>query len=105
MGYYLAFAKLSEYNNNLKDKKKYMILSLLVPVILHGIYDYCILSGYALLVIGFYVFVAFLYKYSLRRLNHIVITNRKFVYNNKYCTGCGEKIESEFCTKCGKRNE
>ena len=28
-----------------------------------------------------------------------------FVYNNKYCTGCGEKIESEFCTKCGKRNE
>lgn len=105
MGYYLAFAKLSEYNNNLKGKKKYMILSLLVPAILHGIYDYCILSGYALLVIGFYVFVAFLYKYSLRRLNHIVITNRKFVYNNKYCTGCGEKIESEFCTKCGKRNE
>ena len=105
MGYYLAFAKLSDHNNNLKDKKKYIILSIVVPVLLHGIYDYCILSGYAILVICFYVFVAFLFKYSLKRLNHIAITNRKFVYNNKFCTGCGNRIESEFCTKCGRRNE
>lgn len=105
MGYYLALAKLSERNGNVKDKKKYLWLSILVPVLLHGTYDYCILSGYAILIIGFYVFVALLYKHSLKRLNHVAKNNRKFIFQNKFCTGCGTKIESEFCTKCGRKNE
>lgn len=40
MGYYLGLSKINELNNNKKLKRKNMFLSLFIPVIFHGIYDY-----------------------------------------------------------------
>ena len=105
MGYFLGLAKLSEHQKNNSNKNKYLFLSILIPVLLHGIYDYCILSENVILVIGFYIFVAVLYSRSIKKINQISRNNRKLVYKNNFCSNCGTKIESDYCPKCGTKNE
>lgn len=105
MGYYLGLSKLCEHKKDLKLKKRYLILSLLVPVILHGIYDYCVFSNNALFVLCFYVFVVFLYIHSIKKIKKISSINRKMVYKNHFCPECGTKVESDYCPKCGRKNE
>lgn len=61
MGYYLSFAKLADVNKRNKLKFKYMIFSILIPSILHGIYDYCLLSNNLILLPIFLVFVIILF--------------------------------------------
>lgn len=40
MGYYLSKAKCNFYRNNKKLKNKYLALSLIIPTVLHGLYDF-----------------------------------------------------------------
>lgn len=61
MGYYLSFTKLADVNKRNKLKFKYMIFSILIPSILHGIYDYCLLSNNLILLPIFLVFVIILF--------------------------------------------
>ncbi|NRD80595.1 intramembrane metalloprotease PrsW [Bacillus sp. BRMEA1] len=62
MGFYLGKAKFSEGN-----KFKWIFLSLFVPFILHGFYDYILISQENWLVIIF-PFMIFLWWYSLRKV-------------------------------------
>jgi RsiW-degrading membrane proteinase PrsW (M82 family) len=62
MGFYLGKAKFSEGN-----KAKWMILSLLLPFILHGFYDFILISQENWLVIIF-PFMIFLWWFSLRKV-------------------------------------
>ena len=41
MGSYLSVAKINQIKGNYELSKKYKILSLVIPVITHGIYDFC----------------------------------------------------------------
>ncbi len=74
MGYYLSLAKQS---NEKKNKFKYISLSLLIPVILHGIYDYCLMSKIKLLIIIFVVFIILLDIISIKKVKDMISTNRK----------------------------
>ena len=55
MGYYMGIAKL-----NIDQRTRSLILSVLFPVIIHGLYDYFIFAGYGIifslliLIIAFY---------------------------------------------------
>ena len=42
MGYYLGCAKICERGNNMQACKKYRMLSLLIPVLIHGAWDFCV---------------------------------------------------------------
>lgn len=44
MGYYIGMSKLANYNGSKKQEKKYRAYSLLVPILLHGFYDFCLYS-------------------------------------------------------------
>lgn len=106
MGYYLGLSKLTKLNNNEKKSRKYFVMSIIIPVLLHGTYDYllgaCAFNGLFFLL--FIVFVILLYIYGVkmvRRMSGIHVS----MYNNlpkKYCSNCGTIMENDFCTNCGK---
>ena len=103
MGYYLSVAK--QYSNRKKKQKEsfYIILSIVIPTILHGIYDFCLMSGIRILVIIFIVFVVYLYTFSLMRLLRVSRNNRKVKFKNHFCKSCGKAVTGEFCSNCGQR--
>ena len=63
-GYYYALYR--------KEKKKYLFgLSLLIPVLLHGFYDFCILMGDNLFLYIYILFLGFLYMFSFSRVKKL----------------------------------
>ncbi len=66
MGYYISLAK---YAANDRLKKHYMRLSLFIPILLHGIYNYILMSKSESLLMFFIPFVIFLWSYNLRKLS------------------------------------
>ena len=82
MGYYLSLAKQYAERNDKASETKNKILSILIPTVLHGIYDFCIMAGYNILLIVFLAFVVFLYIISISKLKFMAEANRKFRYKN-----------------------
>ena len=104
MGSYLGLAKINAVRGNKKLSDRYKILSLVIPVVTHGIYDFCLFWGSYLFVIIFSVFVVILYIICIKKVKQISMNDLKFKYNNKYCPCCGTLITSNFCPKCGNKN-
>lgn len=124
MGYYLSLAKQCRVLKRPEQEKTFLIKSVFIPALLHGIYDFCLMSGNALFVIVFLVFVVYLYIVSIKKLNKLSKVNKNLnVYQrrphpanagqaqtninntqNNYCTGCGTKLMGPYCTKCGKKS-
>ena len=79
MGYYLGLAKQYELVGDIKLRKKNMILSIAIPMVTHGIYDFLVMSGSGLLIIIWFAFLVFMYIYSMKKLKE-VSNARKVVY-------------------------
>ncbi len=105
MGYYLGLSKISEINNRKDLKRKNLILSIIVPTISHGIYDYCLFSGSVISIILFFIFVICMYVYVIKKVNQVSSINRKMKYKDNYCPNCGHTVDSNFCPMCGRKNE
>lgn len=71
MGYYLSLTKLSFINGNDELRKHNKILSLFVPVLLHGIYDFCLFTENIFFIILFFIFIIILYVKSIRRVKRM----------------------------------
>lgn len=75
MGYFLALAKISDKheNNSLSTKNK--IFSLLVPVILHGLYDYLIFasSHIPIFTLIFFGFVAYIFNKAIETVKRMKV--------------------------------
>ena len=71
MGYYLSMAKLAMINGNKSLSTRNLILSLVVPTIAHGIYDYLLfaysVSAQGIFVVLFFAFVIFFFIYAARQ--------------------------------------
>jgi RsiW-degrading membrane proteinase PrsW (M82 family) len=105
MGYYLALAKLCHLNKRDDLSKKNIIKALLIPTCLHGIYDFCILSGNSILVICFFVFVIALFVVAINKLKEVASNTTPLIVRNiNYCPNCGCIVNSndKFCKHCGK---
>lgn len=103
-GYYLSLAKKEKINNNPSLSKKYFFLSLLMPTLLHGFYDFCLLTDIVLLYLVYLVFVVVLYVISISKVKGMLKIEERFEKRKKqYCTNCGNKVEHQFCSNCGKR--
>ena len=102
MGYYLSIAKQHHYQKNKKEEKKNIILSLLVPTILHGIYDFCIMAKMELFTYVFLIFIVFLYIISFKKLLEISKENKIIKYKEVFCKNCGAKMEGRRCKNCGR---
>lgn len=105
MGYYLSVAKKNNHKNKKGQEIKYLIISIFIPTILHGIYDFCLMSNQMILVYVFIAFVLILYIISIDRLRQMSDNNKKLDYKNKFCENCGTKVTGDFCDKCGKKQD
>ena len=105
MGSYLSLAKVNQLNGNVQLSNKYKILSILIPTITHGIYDYCLFLENPIFVIIFLVFVVNLFIICIKKVKNISQNNYKFFRKRNYCIACGNMINgSKFCSRCGKEN-
>jgi len=102
MGYFLGLAKKCEMNG-LPGKGKNIALSIIMPMVAHGIYDFCLLSGSGLLVILWVAFVVLLYVFAIRKVNAISKTKERIAANENYrtCPNCGNYVDGNFCVACG----
>ena len=57
MGYFLGEAKICELDGNKKGQKRYMKLSILMPTLSHGIYDYALFLNSEVMALFWLVFV------------------------------------------------
>lgn len=73
MGYYISLSKFSLSGH---EQKLYLKKSLYVPVVLHGIYDFILLSGFSYLLVIFIPFVLYLWRVNLIKLNEYVDDSR-----------------------------
>ena len=105
MGYYLSLSKIAITNNRKDLKNKNLFLSILIPTITHGIYDYCLFSKSGLLIILFFIFVVVMYIVALKRVKKVSSINKKFKYKDNYCPNCGHIVDSNYCPNCGRKNE
>lgn len=105
MGYYLALSKLSILHGNINLKKKNMLLSIFVPVLLHGIYDYFLLSGSVLFIVLCLILIIALYITVFKRIKKISSIYGKMKYKDNYCPNCGRRVLSAYCPTCGRKNE
>lgn len=63
MGFYFGLAKFYE-----KEQKQLKMKALLYPILLHGIYDFILMTGFQWLTFVFIAFVIFLYISGLKRI-------------------------------------
>lgn len=68
MGFYLGFSKLNNIRGNKMISKKYKILSILIPVITHSIYDFCIFAESDVFFLIFSIFIVILYVICFKKV-------------------------------------
>ena len=83
MGYYLSLAKQFHYKNDLKRESRSIRLSLIIPTILHGIYDMCLLLNSSMFIYVFLFFISGLYIISIRKLKEVANHNKKMFEKEK----------------------
>ena len=71
MGYYLGLSKKSEIENDKKSKYKYLSKAFVIPVLLHGFFDYCLFTGDTFTSILFVLFVLILYIASFNKVKEL----------------------------------
>lgn len=89
MGYYLSMAKVFFYKKKKNLERNNILLSILIPTLLHGVYDFCLLlvsnslTGtskvivYFICITVFSIFIATLFVNSYRRVKEISDINSK----------------------------
>ncbi len=75
MGYFLGKARVDEKNENYQSYNKNMVLSLIIPISLHAIYNYCLLIGSEFLIIIFLIFIISIYFVALSKINEVSKNN------------------------------
>ena len=100
MGHFLGEAKCNELNK--KSAKKNKILALIVPILMHGAYDYSALSGNTLI---FIILITTFVYISIGLVNKKSRNDIKIQRKYDYCPKCGTKIVGNFCTNCGNKSE
>ena len=105
MGHHLSIAKQYSSKGDKKKTMKHIILSIVMPTFVHGIYDFCLMSGFQILVIVFAAFVVFMYFVSFSTLKDMSLSNSKIQkLKHKYCKYCGELINQQnVCPRCNKK--
>lgn len=130
MGTYLSIAKTYKLKGNRDKEKKNLILALVVPMLAHGFYDFCLSSGSLLFLLAILVVEIAIFVYCIKKINKIskennhilnnpeaqdqearvnAVANQNQVLkeavnpNHKFCRNCGSPVDGVFCSHCGTR--
>lgn len=71
MGYYMGFAKYNEKKNERAQLTKNLALSIIMPIIFHGLFDFLLLIGNSVMILVFFVFVLILYILSYLKIKKL----------------------------------
>ena len=71
MGYYLSLAKVYGSQGKKNLERRNLILSVLVPTILHGIYDFCLFTNIEIFLLVFFGFVITIYILSIKKIKYL----------------------------------
>lgn len=104
MGYHLGMSKYHFLHGNKEKSRKSLILSIVVPSILHGIYDFCLFSRMLLFFIIFVIFIITLFVLTMKKIKTVSSINGRIKYVDNFCSECGRKVDSDFCPTCGRKN-
>lgn len=103
MGYYLSLSKKFKIEENKSLTRNNIILSITVPILLHGVYDFCLFSNIRILTYVFIIFMIILYIVSYRKIEIAAKSSYKLEKKLVFCKNCGASVETDFCPKCGKK--
>ncbi|MBE6147617.1 MAG: PrsW family intramembrane metalloprotease [Firmicutes bacterium] len=97
MGYYLSKFK--------KEKKNiYLMLSILIPTVLHGTFDYLLSFQNMSFLLIFLVFVIVLYRISFKKIKQSMDEEESFEkLKENICKNCGALGEGNYCVHCGTK--
>ena len=106
MGYYLGIAKKLDINSDI-NYKKYLIFSLLMPIVAHTVYDFLLMSKDITLIFVWFVSYITFVIICLKVIKK-VSNSEEYISNNKdihYCMNCGSFCETNYCSRCGYKNK
>ena len=80
MGYYVSKYK---FESKHAQKKQYIIMSVLVPVLIHGLFDFILMIQYRWAIIVFIAYTVFLWKISLEKLDEYTNNSRRKFFTRR----------------------
>ena len=86
MGYYYGEAKFCQVTGNKAGVKANIARGFLISIILHGFYDFCLLSGSIIMVVSFFLFVIIADIYTVMKISKASKTNLALYNTPQYQT-------------------
>ncbi len=83
MGYFLSLSKLEYLKGNHKSHVKYMFLSIVVPILLHGFYDYTVFNLDQNVLVIFIIYLLITYIFAHNRILKLASSNDKLKTDTK----------------------
>ena len=102
MGHFFGLAKYYQKKDNKSLEKKYLLYAILIPALIHGAYDFGLLSENLLFISLVFVLVISLYIVCIKKVKKISGEN-KGIIKYSYCPTCGNKVDNTYCPKCGTK--
>lgn len=96
MGYYLYLSKI-------KDKSKYVSLSLIIPFLLHGTYDFLVFTNSIILILFDLGLLIFMFILASAKINKLIEIDKNNL--NKICPNCKTIINYNYCSNCGYKKK
>ena len=82
MGYYISKYK---FTDSKSEKRINLILAIILPILLHGVFDFILMIQYRWSIIVFIAYIAYLWKISLEKLDEYTNNSRrKFFIRHKF---------------------
>ena len=90
MGYHISKYKFAKEDNG---KNKYLIYAIIIPILLHGVFDFILMIGDRWAIIVFIVYIIFLWKINLDKLDKYTLYSKIRFYKRKNKSRKGDKID------------
>lgn len=102
MGHFFGLAKYYQKKGNKLLEKKNLLYAILIPTLIHGAYDYGLLSENILFVLLVFALVISLYIVCIKKVKKISGDNKDII-KYSYCPACGNKVDNMYCPNCGTK--
>ena len=84
MGYYYGSAKIASTDGNEQTSKQFRRRALIVPVLLHGFYDFCLSTEYDIFLVVFFIFEIVITVAAVKRLKKLSKEDRAISNENDW---------------------
>lgn len=105
MGYYLGMAKSANIKKDSNSERKNLVLSILIPTILHTVYDFAIFTHNLWFYLLWFIYIIILFSVSFNIVKRVSNNNKLFINRIRYCGNCGKECDTNYCGYCGYKNK